>query len=84
MEPRGWPGHIVVVGGGTAGWLAAMMIRDVAARKAPGTRVTVVESSKIGVIGVGEGATAVFRQMLKHFALDEMEFLQSLQQESVA
>jgi flavin-dependent dehydrogenase len=67
--------HIVIVGGGTAGWLAAMMLSDVAARKGWGTKVTVIESSKIGVIGVGEGSTAVFRQMLRHFKLDEMEFL---------
>lgn len=70
-----WPRHIVIVGGGTAGWLAAMMLSDVAARKASGTKVTVIESSKIGVIGVGEGSTAVFRQMLRHFRLDEAEFL---------
>lgn len=69
------PRHIVIVGGGTAGWLAAMMLSDVAARKGWGSKVTVVESSKIGVIGVGEGSTAVFRQMLRHFKLDEAEFL---------
>lgn len=69
------PKHIVIVGGGTAGWLAAMMLSDVAARKGWGSKVTVVESSKIGVIGVGEGSTAVFRQMLRHFGLDEAEFL---------
>jgi flavin-dependent dehydrogenase len=73
--PEGWPKHIVIVGGGTAGWLAAMMLSDVAARKKTGTRVTVIESSKLGVIGVGEGSTAVFRQMLRHFKLDEEEFL---------
>jgi tryptophan halogenase len=72
---RDWPKHIVIVGGGTAGWLAAMMLSDVALRKKTGTRVTVIESSKIGVIGVGEGSTAVFRQMLRHFGLDEEEFL---------
>ena len=67
--------RIVIVGGGTAGWLAAMMLSDVAARKQTGSTVTVIESSKLGVIGVGEGSTAVFRQMLRHFGLDEMEFL---------
>ena len=71
----GWPSRIVIVGGGTAGWLAAMMISDVAARKGAATTVTVIESSKIGTIGVGEGSTAVFRQMLQHFGLSEAEFL---------
>ncbi|MBC7736855.1 MAG: tryptophan 7-halogenase, partial [Candidatus Saccharibacteria bacterium] len=70
-----WPQHIVIVGGGTAGWLAAMMLSDVAAREGRGGRITVIESSKIGVIGVGEGSTAMFRQMLRHFGLDEAEFL---------
>lgn len=69
------PKHIVIVGGGTAGWLAAMMLSDVAGRKGWGSTVMVVESSKIGTIGVGEGSTAVFRQMLKHFKLSEEEFL---------
>ncbi len=71
----GWPARIVIVGGGTAGWLSAMMLSDAAARKGAATRVTVIESTKIGVIGVGEGSTAVFRQMLRHFGLDEFEFL---------
>ena len=75
MQIEVWPKNIVIVGGGTAGWLAAMMLSDVAARKGWGSKVTVVESSKIGVIGVGEGSTAVFRQMLRHFRLDEAEFL---------
>lgn len=69
------PKRIVIVGGGTAGWLAALMLSDVSARKGWGSAITVVESSKIGTIGVGEGSTAVFRQMLRHFRLDESEFL---------
>lgn len=69
------PGHLVIVGGGTAGWLAAMLLSDVARRKGWGSTITVIESSKIGTIGVGEGSTAVFRQMLHHFRLSEDEFL---------
>lgn len=69
------PQRLVIVGGGTAGWLAAMLLSDVARRKGWGTQFTVIESSKIGTIGVGEGSTAVFRQMLHHFRLNEEEFL---------
>ncbi|NBZ87725.1 tryptophan halogenase family protein [Stagnihabitans tardus] len=69
------PKRIVIVGGGTAGWLAAMMLSDVSRRKGWGAAVSVVESSRIGTIGVGEGSTAVFRQMLLHFGLNEEEFL---------
>lgn len=70
-----WPARICIVGGGTAGWLAAMMLGDTARRGGYPCAITVIESSKIGTIGVGEGTTAVFRQMLKHFDLDEAEFL---------
>lgn len=70
-----WPGRIVIVGGGTAGWLAALMLGDVARRGGHACAITVIESSKIGTVGVGEGTTAVFRQMLRHFGLDELEFL---------
>ncbi|MEO6606952.1 MAG: tryptophan 7-halogenase, partial [Aestuariivirga sp.] len=67
--------RFVVVGGGTAGWLAAFMLQDALKRQNINARVTVVESSKIPTVGVGEATTAVFRQMLQHFGIDEFEFL---------
>lgn len=67
--------HIAVVGGGTAGWLALLILQDAAARAGLDIVFTMVESSKIPTIGVGEGSTAVFRMMLKHFGFDEFEFL---------
>jgi 2-polyprenyl-6-methoxyphenol hydroxylase-like FAD-dependent oxidoreductase len=71
MEPR----RFVIVGGGTAGWLAALMLSHEAQRSGANWHVTVIESSRLGTIGVGEGTTAVFRQMLQRLGLDEMAFL---------
>ena len=55
------PGHVVILGGGTAGWMAAMLFQHRWA--AHGTKVSLIESKDIGIIGVGEGSTP----QLKHF-----------------
>jgi len=67
--------HFVVVGGGTAGWLAAFVLQDAARRQRLDAKVTVVESSKIPTIGVGEGSTAALRVLLRQMGIDEFEFL---------
>jgi glycine/D-amino acid oxidase-like deaminating enzyme len=68
------PSHYVIVGGGTAGWIAAFIIQDEARRRGLDFRISVVESSKIPTVGVGEATTAAFRVLLKHFGIDEFEF----------
>lgn len=47
------PKKIVIVGGGTAGWMAANLL----ASKWQDTEIILVESQEIGIIGVGEGST---------------------------
>lgn len=54
--------HIVIVGGGTAGWLAALALVKVAGNH---HKVTVVESESIGIVGAGEGTTSVFSDFIK-------------------
>jgi len=44
---------IVIVGGGTAGWITAAMF----VKHTTDYDVTVIESTKIGIIGAGEGST---------------------------
>jgi tryptophan halogenase len=68
---------LVVTGGGTAGWLAALIIQAEAKRRGIPLSVTLIESSKIPTIGVGEGTTSVFRGVLQSLGLDEREFLAS-------
>lgn len=63
--------RIVVVGGGTAGWLAACRI----AAAAPSLSVTLIESPDVPVIGVGEGTWPTMRATLSRIGIGEAEFL---------
>lgn len=58
---------IVIAGGGTAGWLSALfLIRNFKHIH----DITVIESSKIGTIGVGEGSTGLFLDLLENRIFD--------------
>jgi len=56
----------VIVGGGTAGWLTALFIRQ----KFPTSNVTLVKSDEIGIIGVGEATTPNLVALLRSLELD--------------
>lgn len=66
---------IVIVGGGTAGWLAALMVSKVH----PHHEITMIESSKIGIIGAGEGSTGYLTSIISgkiyDFGCNMMDFL---------
>lgn len=53
---------IAIVGGGTAGWLAALMIKKV---QQESHDVVVIESEKIGIIGAGEGSTGYLTDIIQ-------------------
>lgn len=67
--------HVVIVGGGTAGWLSALILQAEARRQGLARQFTLIESSKVPTIGVGEGTTSVFRDVILGLGLDEREFL---------
>ncbi len=67
--------NIVIVGGGTAGWLTAGVIAARhQARRQHGFTVTLVESPNIPIIGVGEGTWPTLRTTLKKMGVSETEF----------
>ena len=72
------PAHFVIVGGGTAGWITAFILQDSIRRLKLDAKVSVVESSKIPTVGVGEATTAAFHVFLKHFGIDIVDFMRTL------
>jgi len=65
---------ILIVGGGTAGWLAAAYLQRIlgANPQAP-VQISLVESEEIGTIGVGEATVPTLRQILRVLDIPETE-----------
>lgn len=69
--------NIVIVGGGTAGWMtAAALSRMITGGK---TKVTLIESKDIGTVGVGEATIPPFVDFNKLLEIDESELLSKSQ-----
>lgn len=66
---------ILIVGGGTAGWMTAAFLARWIAKT--GIEVTLVESEQIGTIGVGEATVPGIHQFMKDLVINEKEFIQA-------
>ena len=67
---------VVVVGGGTAGWItAARLAFDHCANEKNGLNVTLIESPDVAPIGVGEGSWPSLRTTLREIGVSEREFI---------
>lgn len=68
--------HVVVVGGGTAGWLTAgILAAKCVKEQGRDLKITLIESPTIGSIGVGEGTWPSLRTTLQTMGVSETEFI---------
>lgn len=68
------PTRVVVLGGGTAGWMAAT---GAAVMLGHQVTVTLVESDDIGIVGVGEATLPHLRSFVESLGIDEADFMRA-------
>ena len=66
---------VLIVGGGTAGWMTASALARAFPRES--LRVTLVESEEIGVVGVGEATVPILQHLHGLLGVDERAFLKA-------
>lgn len=65
--------NIVILGGGTAGWMTASLLHK--KWQHLGINITLVESPDIGIIGVGEGSTPLLKVFFDALDISESEWM---------
>src|SRR6185369_423235 len=64
---------VIIVGGGTAGWMTAASLAHRLERL--GLTITLVESSAVGTIGVGEATVPAIRRYFQSLGLNTFELM---------
>ncbi len=67
------PRKILIVGGGTAGWMAALHMQHLWGDR--DMEITLIESARIGTVGVGEGTTPLIKEFFDRLGIPESEWM---------
>jgi tryptophan 7-halogenase len=74
---NGWPlRHVVIAGGGTAGWMAAAAIAHTLGKA---VQLTLIESDAIGTVGVGESTIPPLVTYNRLLGINEADFMRATQ-----
>lgn len=68
--------NVVIIGGGTAGWITASLLAKVLGKT---LNITLIESEQIGIVGVGEATIPPIINFNSALGLDEKEFVKATQ-----
>jgi 2-polyprenyl-6-methoxyphenol hydroxylase-like FAD-dependent oxidoreductase len=67
------PRSVVILGGGTAGWMTANLLNR--RWREHGTKISLIESSAIGIIGFGEGSTPQLKAFFDTLGITESDWM---------
>ncbi len=68
--------NIIIVGGGTAGWMAAASLQQHFKNL---VNITLIESSEIGTIGVGEATIPTIREFYHNLGMNDLDVMRATQ-----